>query len=49
MQGRGNQDGFGRPKLSMRERIPPERLGGFIEDVVETEPASFEEAARQQI
>lgn len=43
------QEAVGRPKWSMRESIPPESLGGFVGDVVETEPPSFEEAIRQQI
>lgn len=40
---------MGRPKWSVRESRPLERLGGFVADVVETEPTSFEEATRQQI
>jgi hypothetical protein len=43
------QEAVGRPKWSVRESRPPERLGGFVADVVETEPTSFEEAASQQI
>lgn len=40
---------MGRPKCLVRESRPPERLGGFMANVVETEPTSFEEAARQHI
>lgn len=43
------QEAVGRPKWSVRERRSPKRLGSFVANVVETEPASFEEAARQQI
>jgi len=43
------QEVVGRPKWPVRESRPPERLGGFVVDVVETKPTHFEEATRQQI
>ena len=43
------KEAVGRSKWSMRESRPPERLGGFMADVVETETANFEEATKQHI
>jgi len=41
------QEVVGRPMWSVRESKPLERLGGFMANVVETKPTSFEEATSQ--
>lgn len=43
------QETMGKPKWPMRESRPPERLGGYVSDIVETELASYEEVASHHI
>lgn len=42
-------ESLGKPKWLVRESKPPERLGGCVARVVETEIASYKETTNQQI